>query len=136
MSAAGAENYAKKLGINADEIVAEIGWDDDCDSAISEAIEDTIGDALIDEDTDELCDAVLLWFRTEDGDLVDALVDATRNLSDDGKIWLLTPGASKPGAVHPGDISESAQLAGLIQTKAERLGDWQGSCLTSSGAKK
>lgn len=136
MGAAGAANHAQKLGINSDDIVAEIGWDEDCDSSLSEAVEEIIGDALLDDDTDELCDAVLLWFREEDGDLVDALVDATRNLSDDGKIWLLTPGASKHGAVHPAEISESAQLAGLIQTKAERLGDWQGSCLTNSGAKK
>lgn len=136
MSAAGAANYTDKLGISKDEIVQELGWGDDCDASISESIEDAIGEALLDEDTDELCDVVLLWHRADDEDLVDALVDATRNLSDSGRIWLLTPGANKPGEVHPGDISESAQLAGLVQTKADRLGDWQGSCLRSGNYKK
>ncbi len=136
VSAAGAANYVDKLGVSKGEIVQELGWDDDCDASISESIEDAIGEALLDDDTDELCDVVLLWHRADDEDLVDALVDATRNLSDSGRIWLLTPGANQPGEVHPGDISESAQLAGLVQTKADRLGDWQGSCLRSAGAKK
>nr|VDG63173.1 Protein of uncharacterised function (DUF3052) [Streptococcus thermophilus] len=135
MGAGSAENFVDKLGISADDIVQELGWDDDCDSSISEAIEDRIGEALLDDETDELCDVVLLWHRAEDEDLVDSLVDATRNLSDSGRIWLLTPGANQPGEVHPGDISESAQLAGLVQTKADRLGNWQGSCLRSAGAR-
>lgn len=136
VSAAGAANYVDKLGIQENEVVQELGWDDDCDASISESIEDAIGEALLDHDTDELCDVVLLWHRADDEDLVDSLVDATRNLSDSGRIWLLTPGANQPGEVHPGDISESAQLAGLVQTKADRLGEWQGSCLRSAGVKK
>ena len=135
MGAGSAENFVEKLGISGDDIVQELGWDDDCDSAISEAIEDRIGEALLDDETDELCDVVLLWHRADDEDLVDALVDATRNLSESGRIWLLTPGANQAGEVHPGDISESAQLAGLVQTKADRLGNWQGSCLRSAGAR-
>ncbi|EFK53524.1 DUF3052 domain-containing protein [Corynebacterium genitalium ATCC 33030] len=135
MGAGSAENFVDKLGISGDDIVQELGWDDDCDSSISEAIEDRIGEALLDDETDELCDVVLLWHRADDEDLVDALVDATRNLSESGRIWLLTPGANQAGEVHPGDISESAQLAGLVQTKADRLGNWQGSCLRSAGAR-
>ena len=135
MGAGSAENFVDKLGISGDDIVQELGWDDDCDSSISEAIEDRIGEALLDDETDELCDVVLLWHRADDEELVDALVDATRNLSESGRIWLLTPGANQAGEVHPGDISESAQLAGLVQTKADRLGNWQGSCLRSAGAR-
>jgi len=135
VGAGSAENFVDKLGISGDDIVQELGWDDDCDSSISEAIEDRIGEALLDDETDELCDVVLLWHRADDEDLVDALVDATRNLSESGRIWLLTPGANQAGEVHPGDISESAQLAGLVQTKADRLGNWQGSCLRSAGAR-
>ncbi len=41
-----------------------------------------------------------------------------------------------PGNLAPGEISESAQLAGLVQTKAERLGEWQGSCLVARGNTK
>ncbi len=131
-----AQEYAQTLGIEPDMIVQEVGWDDDSDSAISEAVEDVIGEALLDEDTDELCDVVLLWWREEDGDLVDGLVDSLRPLGDGGRIWLLTPGAGKPGFIAPGEISESAQLAGLVQTTATRLGAWQGSCLESSGPQK
>ncbi|AGF73005.1 hypothetical protein A605_10015 [Corynebacterium halotolerans YIM 70093 = DSM 44683] len=117
-------------------IVQEVGWDSDCDSAISEAVEDVIGEELLDEDTDELCDVVLLWWRDEDGDLVDGLVDSIRPLAENGRIWLLTPGAGRSGTVAPGDINESAQLAGLVQTSAERLGQWQGSCLVQRGNTK
>ena len=130
-----AQDYAQILGIQQGMIVQEVGWDEDCDSAISEAVEDAIGEELLDEDTDELCDVVLLWWREEDGDLVDGLVDSLRPLADNGRIWLLTPGAGKPGTIAPGEISESAQLAGLVQTTATRLGAWQGNCLEARGQK-
>ena len=74
----GVQDYAKTLGIKAGHTVQEVGWDDDCDSAISEAVEDAIGADLLDEDSYELCDVVLLWWRDDDGDLVDELVDAVR----------------------------------------------------------
>ncbi|MGV0383471.1 DUF3052 domain-containing protein [Corynebacterium sp. 22_2729] len=124
------------LNVESDYLIQEIGWDEDCDSSISEALEDAIGDALLDIDTDEVVDVVLLWWRDEDGDLVDGLVDATRSLGEDGSIWLLTPAKADAGRVEPGVIAESAQLAGLVQTKSERLGNWQGACLVSSGTKR
>ncbi|MDN5730132.1 MAG: DUF3052 domain-containing protein [Corynebacterium casei] len=117
-------------------VALESGWDEDCDSAISESIESVLGEDFLEEESDELVDAVVMWWRDEDGDLVDGLVDALRPLSEGGRIWLLTPGAGKQGTIAPGEISESAQLAGLVQTKAERLGDWQGSCLVGRGAMK
>ncbi len=132
----GAQDYAQLLGISSGHTVQEVGWDDDCDSLISESVEDVIGEELLDDETDELCDVVLLWWREDDGDLVDGLVDAIRSLAENGRVWLLTPGIGKAGALAPGVISESAQLAGLVQTKAERLGSWQGSCLVQRGAKK
>lgn len=132
----GVQDYAKTLGIKAGHTVQEVGWDDDCDSAISEAVEDVIGADLLDEDSYELCDVVLLWWRDDDGDLVDELVDAVRPLADHGRIWLLSPAAGTKGELAPGVVSESAQLAGLVQTKAERLGSWQGSCLVQRGAAK
>ncbi|MFR9681224.1 DUF3052 domain-containing protein [Corynebacterium striatum] len=127
---------ASKLGIREGQIALELGWDEDCDASISESIEDVLGEDFLEEESDELCDIVLLWWRAEDGDLVDGLVDASRPLGDAGRVWLLTPGAGKPGNLAPGEISESAQLAGLVQTKAERLGEWQGSCLVARGNTK
>ncbi|WLP88398.1 DUF3052 domain-containing protein [Corynebacterium stationis] len=117
-------------------IALETGWDEDCDPAISEAVEAVLGEDFLEEETDELVDVVVMWWREDDGDLVDGLVDALRPLGDGGTIWLLTPGAGEPGTIAPGEISESAQLAGLVQTTAERLGDWQGSCLVARGAMK
>ncbi|MDO4909709.1 MAG: DUF3052 domain-containing protein [Corynebacterium sp.] len=126
-------SFADLLGVKPGMIVQELGWDEDSDSRISESIEDAIDDDLLDEDTDEPCDIVLLWWRDSDGDLVDGLVDATRSLAQNGRIWLLHPGAGKPGELEPGVVMESAQLAGLVQTKAQRLGSWQGSCLVQAG---
>lgn len=136
MAANGGDTYAARFGVVEGDIVQEIGWDDDADAAISEAIEDAIGSQLLDEDSTELCDIILLWHREEDGDLVDSLVDAIRNLEEGGRVWLLTPAAGSSGGVHPGEISESAQLAGLVQTKADRFGEWQGSLLTAPKAGK
>lgn len=131
-----AEVYARRLDVFRGQTVQELGWDDDADSSISESLEDELGEALLDEDTDELCDVVLMWWRAEDGDLVDGLVDATRNLDDSGRIWLLTPATGRSGAVETGIIAESAQLAGLVQTASERLGNWQGACLVQRGSRK
>ncbi|KQB86843.1 hypothetical protein Clow_01052 [Corynebacterium lowii] len=128
------QDYAQRLGIQHGDVVQEVGWDEDCDSAISESVEDFLDAALLDEDTDDICDVVLLWWREEDGDLVDGLVDAVRPLADNGRVWLLTPGAGRSGTIEPGVIAESAQLSGLVQTKAERLGQWQGSCLVQRGS--
>jgi len=129
-------DWAAVLNISSDDVVQELGWDEDCDSSISEGVEDALGEALLDYDTDEVVDVALLWWRAEDGDLVDGLVDATRNLSDDGRIWLLTPAPGKAGALEPADVAESAQLAGMVQTKSDRFGDWQGACLVNRGYKK
>ena len=131
MSATGVDTFASRLGVNPGDVVQEIGWDDDADCAISEAIEDAIGAELLDEDADDPCDTILLWFRDGDGDLVDDLVDVARGLGPGGRIWLMTPGAGSTGVVPPSEIAESAQLAGFTQTKADRFGSWQGSCLTA-----
>lgn len=130
-----AQDYIRRMGFTADDVVQEVGWDEDCDSAISEAIEDLIGSELLDEDTDEMVDVVLLWWRKEDGDPVDGMVDSLRNLSDNGRVWLLTPGAGREGFIDAGLIQESAQTAGMVQTSAERLGQWQGSCLVKGGGR-
>lgn len=130
------QDYAQTLGVTSGMTVLEVGWDDDCDSSISESIEAAIGEELLDEETDDLCDVVLLWWREDDGDLVDGLVDSLRPLADNGRIWLLTPGAGRPNAIDAGTIDESAQLAGLTGTSAIRLGNWQGNCLVQRGTKR
>ena len=69
-------NPAARLGFEPGQVVQEIGYDDDVDQELREGIEELIGQELVDEDYDDVADAVLLWFRDDDGDLTDALVDA------------------------------------------------------------
>ena len=79
---------------------------------------------MLDEDSDEVVDVVLLWWRDDDGDLVDRLMDAITPLAEDGVIWVVTPKTGQPGHVLPADIAESAPTAGLMQTSSANLGDW------------
>ena len=97
VAADGASNYAQRLGIEQGQVVQELGWDTDTDDDIRADIEDACGGELLDEDADEVIDVVLLWWRDDDGDLVDALMDAITPLADDGVIWVLTPKTGKPG---------------------------------------
>ncbi|MBJ8344821.1 DUF3052 domain-containing protein [Antrihabitans sp. YC2-6] len=135
VAAADAQNYAQKLGISHDMVVQELGWDEDTDDNLRADVEDTIGGELVDEDSDEVVDVVLLWWRDGDGDLVDELMDAIVPLSDDGFVWVLTPKTGQPGHVEPSEIAESAPTAGLTQTSAVNLGAWTGSRLVQPKAR-
>jgi hypothetical protein len=128
-------NWAQRLGIHHDQIVQELGWDDDSDDDIRAEVEDACGSDLLDEDADEVVDVVLLWWRDADGDLVDRLMDAISPLAEDGVIWVLTPKTGKPGHVLPAEIAEAAPTAGLMQTSSANLGDWIGSRLVQPKSK-
>src|SRR5680860_1475115 len=91
VAAADAQNYAQKLGIAHGMVVQELGWDEDTDDDLRALIEEVSGGELVDEDSDEVIDVVLLWWRDGDGDLVDALMDAIGPLADDGFVWVFTP---------------------------------------------
>jgi hypothetical protein len=113
-------------------VVQELGYDDDVDADIRSAIEDHTGEEMVDEDSDEVVDVVLLWYRDDDGDLVDVLVDAIAPLADNGFIWLLTPKRGRPGYVEPSDIAEAAPTAGLSQTSLATAGaDWSAARLVT-----
>lgn len=73
-------NPAARLGVQPGQVVQEIGHDN-VDLGLREAIEEIIGQNLIDHEYDGVADVVLLWFRDDDGDLTDALVDVTGNLA-------------------------------------------------------
>ncbi len=85
------QGLAERLGIKPGQVVQEIGYDDDCDEQLREAITRLKDTELVDEDYDDVVDVVLLWWRDGDGDLFDALADALTPLADGGYIWLLTP---------------------------------------------
>ncbi|KUL53586.1 hypothetical protein ADL22_03660 [Streptomyces sp. NRRL F-4489] len=130
-------NPAAKLGFEPGQVVLEIGYDDDVEQDLRESIEAIIGQGLEDEDYDDVADVVLLWFRDEDGDLTDALVDAISLLDEGGHIWLLTPKTGRGGYIEPSDINEAAQTAGLSQTRSINAGkDWTGSRLISPQSKR
>ena len=84
-------SFAQRLGIHQDQIVQELGWDEDSDDDLRANVEEACGSELLDEDADEVIDVVLLWWRDGDGDLVDRLMDAIAPLAEDGVIWVLTP---------------------------------------------
>ncbi len=131
----GARNYAQRLGIHHDQIVQELGWDEDSDDDLRADVEEACGGEMLDEDADEVVDVVLLWWREGDGDLVDRLMDAIAPLAEDGVIWVLTPKTGKPGHVQPAEIAESAPTAGLMPTSSANLGDWSGSRLVQPKSK-
>ena len=105
-----------RLGFGKGLVVQELGWDQDADDDLRVAIEDAIDGDMVDGDYGNVVDAVVLWWRDDDGDLVDGLVDALTDLVGGGFIWLLTPKVGRPGAVDPADIAEAAPIAGLSQT--------------------
>jgi hypothetical protein len=124
-----------RLGVTPGQVIQELGYDDDVDHDLRAAIEDHIGGELVDEDYDDVADAVLLWWRVGDGDLVDALVDALSSLADGGVIWVLTPKAGRDGHVEPSDIGEAAPTAGLAQTShVSAAPDWSGTRLVAPKA--
>ncbi|MCB1255343.1 MAG: DUF3052 domain-containing protein [Austwickia sp.] len=111
-SAANAGAVAK-LGFAPKQVVLELGYDEDVDDDLRALIEDALQTALEDEEYDDVVDAVLLWWRDDDGDLTDALVDALATLEDQGFIVLLTPKVGRPGEVDVSDIAEAANTSGL-----------------------
>ncbi|MDG3011890.1 DUF3052 domain-containing protein [Rhodococcus sp. D2-41] len=135
MVAADARNFAETLGITNEMVVQELGWDEDTDDDLRAAVEDVIGGEMVDADSDEVVDVVLLWWRDGDGDLVDELMDAIGPLADEGFVWVLSPKTGLPGHVEPSEIAESAPTAGLTQTSAAKLGDWIGSRLVQPKAR-
>lgn len=116
---------AAAMGFRPGQVVQELGWDSDVDSALRDAIMDALDADLVFEAL-EAVDAVLLWWRDDDGDLVDGLVDALPDLSASGVIWLLTPKVGRPGYVDPADMAEGAVAAGLTLANPVSVSrDWQ-----------
>lgn len=110
---AGHGSGGEKLGFGAGKVIQEFGYDADVDDDLRFSIEDTTGSELEDEDYGDVADAALIWWREDDGDLVDALVDALTNLDDGGFIVLLTPKAGRAGEIEMAEVEEAATTAGL-----------------------
>lgn len=127
-------SLADRFGIESGMVVMEMGYDQDVDEDLRDVLIDRCGE-LVDEETDEVVDVVLLWWRDGDGDLVETLIDALGPLADNGVVWLLTPKAGRPGHVEPSEVNESAPTAGLQQTSTVNAGkDWTASRLVTPRA--
>lgn len=130
-------SLAGRLGLKPGQVVQELGYDDDCDEELRRFIVEATGHELVDEDYMDVVDVVLLWWREDDGDLFEALVDAQTSLADGGDIWLLTPKAGRDGHVEPSDVGEAAPTAGLSQTSSVSAGrDWSGTRLVASKGRR
>ncbi len=121
----GAEQVVERFGLTSGNLVLEVGLGDDCDQELREAVQSSIGSTFVEDQANEVVDAVLVWWREDDGDLVDELVDALTFLTENGPIWLLTPKAGREGHVEPSDIQDAVPVAGLSQTISFAAGaDW------------
>jgi hypothetical protein len=122
---AATQTISHRLGLNRGMVVQELGWDEDVDDDLRAEIEDAIDADLVDGDYGNVVESVLLWWRDDDGDLVDALMDSLTDLVAGGVVWLLTPKVGRPGAVDPADIAEAAPVAGLTTTTTVAVSkDW------------
>ncbi|CAA9355070.1 MAG: hypothetical protein AVDCRST_MAG34-2020 [uncultured Nocardioidaceae bacterium] len=118
-------NAGARMGLTPGSVVQELGWDEDVDDTLRMQIEDAVDGDMVDGDYGNVVDAIVLWWRDGDGDLVDALVDSLTDLVEGGVIWLLTPKVGRPNAVDAADVTEAAPIAGLaITTTAAVSKDW------------
>jgi hypothetical protein len=120
------------MGFAAGELVLEVGYGPDCDDVLRSEIVAITGTQLLEGETTEVVDAVILWWRDGDGDLVDELMDALTYLTETGPIWVLTPKLGRDGHVESSDIQDAAPIAGLSQTSTIALAqDWAGTRLVA-----
>lgn len=126
------DNVATRMGLRPGLVVQELGWDQDTDDDLRIAIEDAVDADMVDGDYGNVVDVVVLWWRDEDGDLADGLVDAKTDVVGGGAIWLLTPKVGRPNSVDAADIAEAAPIAGLAQTTTAAVSkDWQATRLVT-----
>ena len=126
-----------RMGFAAGELILEVGYGSDCDDVLRSEIVAITGTQLLEGETTEVVDAVILWWRDGDGDLVDELMDALTYLSETGPIWVLTPKVGRDGHVEPSDIQDAAPIAGMSQTSTLAVAsDWTATRLVARKAGK
>jgi hypothetical protein len=125
------------MGLAKDDLVLEVGHDSDCDSTLRDELMSITGTEFLQGSTNEVVDAVIIWWREGDGDLVDELMDGLTYLVENGAIWVMTPKAGRAGHVEPSDIQDAAPIAGLSVTSTIALAkDWTATRLVARKAGK
>jgi hypothetical protein len=125
------------MGFTKGDQILEIGYAADCDDSLRATIAEITGTKLIEIDPTEVVDAVILWWRDNDGDLIDELMDALTYLSETGPIWLMLPKMGRANYVEPSEIQDAAPIAGLTVTSTFPVAkDWSASRLVARKAGK
>ncbi|CAB4706711.1 unannotated protein [freshwater metagenome] len=125
------------MGIKRGDLILEVGRGEDSDSTVRDGLAAITGTEFLDAQSQEVVDAVIIWWREGDGDLVDELMDSLTYLSQNGAIWVLTPKVNRDGHVEPSDIQDAAPTAGLSQTSTISVApDWTATRLVARKAGK
>ena len=125
------------MGLAKDDLILEVVHDSDCDSTLRDELMSITGTEFLQGSTSEVVDAVIIWWREGDGDLVDELMDGLTYLVENGAIWVMTPKAGRAGHVEPSDIQDAAPIAGLSVTSTIALAkDWTATRLVARKAGK
>jgi hypothetical protein len=126
----------ERLGIKVDQLILEVGFDQsDCDQTIRDAITAKTGNKFLDATSQEVVDAVILWWRDGDGDLVDELVYSIKNIKYDVTIWFFKQKVGRAGYVESSDIQDAAPTAGMSQTTSfSACADWSATRLIARHA--
>lgn len=123
--AAPAPSTVAALGIVPGLAVQELGWDTDVDEDLRSALLDVLDEDFVYEAI-EAVDVVVLWWRSDDGDLADGLVDALTDLGASGSVWLFTPRVGRDGFVEASELDEAALTAGLARANGASVSrTWQ-----------
>ena len=125
------------MGMKKGDLILEVGRTDESDSQLREHISTITGTEFLSGHIQDVVDAVIIWWRDGDGDLVDELMDSLTYLSASGAIWVLTPKVNRDGHVEPSDIQDAAPIAGLSQTSTLSIApDWTATRLVARKAGK
>ena len=126
-----------RMGMKKGDLILEVGRGEDSDNSVRDELSAITGTDFLGSDSQEVVDAVLIWWREGDGDLVDELMDSLTYLSNSGAIWVLTPKVNRAGHVEPSDIQDAAPTAGLSQTSTISVApDWSATRLVARKAGK
>jgi hypothetical protein len=126
-----------RMGFTKGDQILEIGYAADCDDSLRANIAEITGTKLIEIDPTEVVDAVILWWRDNDGDLIDELMDALTYLSETGPIWVMLPKMGRANYVEPSEIQDAAPIAGLAVTSSIPVAkDWTATRLVARKAGK
>ena len=125
------------MGFKKGDLILEVGHGGESDSTVRDSICSITGTDFLDGQSQEVVDAVIIWWRDGDGDLVDELMDALTYLSQSGVIWVLTPKVGRRGHVEPSDVQDAAPIAGLSQTSTLSIAtDWTATHLVARKANR